>query len=168
MSRLPKVRSIGVTVAVSAALLLAFVPISASARPLGAPVRHAAPRVVVGGDSWRLFQATNQSRGRFDVPKLRLNRELSAIARRHSMAMARRGELFHTTSAEAAAHLQGIDWHIWGENVGYTPQDVTSMQEAFMDSPPHRGNILNGEFRQVAIGTVRVDGTLWVTVFFYG
>ena len=42
------------------------------------------------------------------------------------------------------------------------------MQQAFMDSPPHRGNILNREFRQVAIGTVRVDGTLWVTVFFYG
>ena len=69
---------------------------------------------------------------------------------------------------EAAAHLQGVDWHIWGENVGYTPQDVTSIQEAFMGSPPHRSNILNRGFRQVAIGTVRVDGTLWVTVFFYG
>ena len=102
------------------------------------------------------------------MPNLRLNRELSVIARRHSMAMARGGELFHTTAVEAAAHLQGVDWHIWGENVGYTPQDVTSIQEAFMGSPPHRSNILNRGFRQVAIGTVRVDGTLWVTVFFYG
>jgi uncharacterized protein YkwD len=167
MSRLPKIRSIGVTVAVGAALLLTFAPISASARPPGVPARHA-PRAVVGSDSWRLFKATNQSRGRFDVPNLRLNRELSVIARHHSMAMARRGELFHTTSGEAAAHLQGVDWHIWGENVGYTPQDVTSIQEAFMGSPPHRSNILNRGFRQVAIGTVRVDGTLWVTVFFYG
>ena len=168
MSRRPNLRSIGISAAVSAALLLTLAPIAASASPVGAPDRHA-PRVAsVGGDSWRLFKATNESRGRFGVPKLRLNRELSAIARRHSMAMARRGELFHTTSAEAAAHLQGIDWHIWGENVGFTPQDVTSMQQAFMDSPPHRDNILNREFRQVAIGTVRVDGTLWVTVFFYG
>ena len=95
MSRLPKVRSIGVTVAVAAALLLVFAPISASARPLGAPARHA-PRAAVGSDSWRLFKATNQSRGRFNVPKLRLNRELSVIARRHSMAMARNGALFHT------------------------------------------------------------------------
>ena len=37
-----------------------------------------------------------------------------------------------------------------------------------MDSPPHRGNILNRAFHQVAIGSVRVDGTLWVTVFFFG
>ena len=168
MSRRTKPRSIGIAAAVSAALLVMFAPVTVSASPIGAPARHPSGVAAVGGDSWRLFQATNESRGRFDVPKLRLNRELSAIARRHSLAMARKGELFHTTSAEAAAHLQGIDWHIWGENVGFTPQDVTSMQQAFMDSPPHRGNILNSEFRQVAIGTVRVDGTLWVTVFFYG
>jgi uncharacterized protein YkwD len=165
MTRLPKVRSIGVTVAVAAALLLVFAPISASARPLGAPARHA-PRAAVGGDSWRLFKATNQSRGRFNVPKLRLNRELSVIARRHSMAMARNGALFHTANVDV--YLHGIQWHTWGENVGYSPGDVEGLEQAFMDSPPHRGNILNRAFRQVAIGSVRVDGTLWVTVFFFG
>jgi uncharacterized protein YkwD len=168
MSRRTTPRSIGVTAALSAALLLMVAPGTVSASPIGAPARHAQRFAVVSGDSWKLFKATNESRKRFDVAALRLNRELSKIARRHSMAMARRGELFHTTSAEAAAHLQGVDWHIWGENVGYTPQDVTSMQRAFMDSPPHRGNILNRQFRQVAVGSVRVDGALWVTVFFYG
>jgi uncharacterized protein YkwD len=161
-------RSISIAAALSAALLLMFIPGTASASPMGAPARYTPRITAVAGDSWKMFKTTNQSRGRFDVPKLRLNRELSAIARRHSMAMARRGELFHTTSTEAVAHLQGIDWHTWGENVGYTPQDVASMQKAFMDSSPHRSNILNRGFRQVAIGTVRVDGTLWVTVFFYG
>ena len=61
-----------------------------------------------------------------------------------------------------------MTWHTWGENVGYTPQDVASLQQAFMDSPPHRANILNRALHPVAIGSVRVDGTLWVTVFFYG
>ena len=122
--------------------------------------------MAVGGDSWRLFKATNESRGRFDVPKLRLNRELSVIARRHSLAMARSGELFHTGDVDV--YLHGIDWHTWGENVGFTGGDVEGMEQAFMDSPPHRGNILNRAFRQVAIGSVRVDGTLWVTVFFFG
>jgi uncharacterized protein YkwD len=37
-----------------------------------------------------------------------------------------------------------------------------------MNSPSHRANILNRRFRHVAVGTVRRDGTLWVTVFFYG
>jgi uncharacterized protein YkwD len=166
MSRHPKLRSIGIAAAVSTALLLAFAPITASASPVGAAARHAPRVAAVGGDSWRLFKATNESRGRFDVPKLRLNRELSVIARRHSMAMARNGELFHTANVDV--YLHGIDWHTWGENVGYTSGDVDGMEQAFMDSPPHRSNILNRGFRQVAIGTVRVDGTLWVTVFFYG
>ena len=99
MSRHPKIRSIGIMAALSAAIMLTLAPIGASARPLGAPARHA-PRAAVGSDSWRLFKATNQSRGRFDVPKLRLNRELSVIARRHSMAMARNGELFHTANVD--------------------------------------------------------------------
>ncbi len=168
MSRHPKLRSIGIAAAFSVVLALSLAPVTAAAIPLGSLTDTRTPRVQVGGDSWRLFQATNESRGRFGVPKLRLNRELSVIARRHSMAMARSGKLFHTTPAEAEAHLQGIAWQVWGENVGYTPQGITSIQQAFMDSPDHRDNILNGAFSEVAIGSVRVDGTLWVTVFFFG
>jgi uncharacterized protein YkwD len=41
------------------------------------------------------------------------------------------------------------------------------MEAAFMASAPHRANILHRTFRHVAIGAVRVDGALWVTVFFY-
>jgi len=166
MSRHLKIRSIGILAGLAAVLTLALGPTAASASPLHGPVARHAQRLTVGGDSWRLFQATNHSRGRFDVPKLRLNRELSVIARRHSLAMARSGELFHTGNVDV--YLHGIEWHTWGENVGYTGGDVESMEKAFMDSPPHRGNILNRAFRQVAIGSVRVDGTLWVTVFFFG
>jgi uncharacterized protein YkwD len=159
-------RLIGIAVAlgVSAALVATATP--ALARPSAAPAAtRAHARIEIGKDAWQLFRATNASRGRFDVPKLLLDREMSAVARRHSAAMARAGGLFHTTDVDV--YLHGIDWHIWGENVGYTPWDVASVQQAFMDSPPHRENILNRSFRHVAIGTVRVDGTLWVTVFFY-
>jgi uncharacterized protein YkwD len=166
MSRHLKIRSIGILVGLAAVLAFTLAPAAASASALGTPIAPHAPRLAVGGDSWRLFKATNDSRGRFDVPKLTLNRELSAVARRHSLAMARSGELFHTGDVDV--YLHGIEWHTWGENVGYTPGDVESVEQAFMDSPPHRGNILNRAFRQVAIGSVRVDGTLWVTVFFYG
>ncbi len=165
MNRRPKLRSIGIAAAASVVLVMSLAPTALASR-LGEPSRVRTPRVEVGGDSWQLFRATNASRGRFDVPKLLLNRELSVIARRHSMAMAQSGDLFHTSDVDV--YLHGITWHTWGENVGYTSQDVTTMEQAFMDSPPHRSNILNGAFREVAIGSVRVDGTLWVTVFFYG
>jgi uncharacterized protein YkwD len=52
--------------------------------------------------------------------------------------------------------------------VGYTPGSIEGLQQAFMDSEPHRRNVLEHGFRRVAIGTVRVDGVLWVTLFFYG
>ena len=166
MSRHLKIRSIGILAGLVAALALTLAPTAASARPVGSSTARHPQRLAVGGDSWRLFKATNDSRGRFDVPKLRLNRDLSLVARRHSLAMARNGELFHTANVDV--YLHGIEWHTWGENVGYSPGDVEGLEQAFMDSPPHRGNILNRAFRQVAIGSVRVDGTLWVTVFFFG
>ena len=158
-------RLTGFVVAVSVVLSVAPLAGTAAAIPLEASsVADTLP--VVGGDSWKLFRATNESRERSELPRLRLNRELSVIARRHSMAMARCGELFHTIAIDV--YLHAISWHSWGENVGYTPWDVASVQQAFMDSPPHREHILSRVFQQVAIGAVRVDGTLWVTVFFYG
>ena len=160
-----KMRSTGLAVIVSVVLLVALFPEAAAASRLDVSSgAHILP--AVGKYSWKLFRATNESRQRFELPMLRLNRELSVIARRHSRAMARRGELFHTVDIDI--YLRGIAWHIWGENVGYTPWQVASVERAFMDSPIHREHILNRAFYQVAIGSVRVDSTLWVTVFFYG
>ena len=155
--------SIAVSVALSGVLVLSLSPSPVAASPLHAQT-HA--RVEVGTDAWQVFKATNASRAGSRLAALRLNRAMSQVARRHSLAMARAGELFHTT--DVSVYLNGVAWHAWGENVGYTPGGVGSLQQAFMDSPPHRENILNGAFHQVAIGAVRVDGTLWVTVFFYG
>jgi uncharacterized protein YkwD len=161
------IRSVGASVAVSVALSGALV-LSLSPPPVAASPIHARTqvRVEVGTDAWQVFKATNASRAGSRMPKLQLNRAMSQIARRHSLAMARASELFHTT--DVSVYLDGVEWHVWGENVGYTPGDVASLQQAFMDSPPHRENILNRAFHRVAIGAVRVDGTLWVTVFFYG
>jgi uncharacterized protein YkwD len=128
-----------------------------------------APSTVATGDRarWPMKQKTNQSRVRHDIRRVDLRASMSERARRHSVRMARRGELFHTPNPPAY-YLRGVRWSVWGENVGYTSGSVDGLQRMFMRSPPHRSNILNGRFRHVAIGTHRRDGTLWVTVFFYG
>ena len=119
MSRRPRTSSTGFAVAVSVVLLVASLVGTAAASRLDVtPSAHTSQ--AVGRDSWKLFRATNESRGRFELPKLRLNRELSVIARRHTMAMARAGEFFHTIDIDV--YLHAIGWHIWGENVGYTPR----------------------------------------------
>jgi uncharacterized protein YkwD len=165
MSRRSKTHA-GSFLAASFVVVMMLAPGTAAASQLEVLSIARTPASAVGQESWRLLQATNQSRERFGLPPLRLNLELSAIARQHSIAMARAGSLFHT--ADVGIYLHAIDWRTWGENVGYTPGDVGSLHEAFMASPTHRENILDDAFRNVAIGSVRVDGTLWVTVFFYG
>jgi hypothetical protein len=113
---------IAIAIALSGTLLAGFASAPAVAAPLHATRAPVAHRVQVGGEAWQLFQATNESRGRFGVAGLVLDRRMSQIALRHTQAMVAAGTLFHT--ADVDTYLHGIDWHAWGENVGYTPGGV--------------------------------------------
>ena len=113
-----------------------------------------------------MLRATNASRYNHALHRVWINRDMSLLAKKHSLAMANSNTLFHT-SDPAGHYLKGIKWHYWGENVGVTGGTVRDMESAFMASAPHRANILHSTFRHVAIGAVRVHDVLWVTVFFY-
>ena len=116
----------------------------------------------------RMYRATNLSRTNHSLRRVDIHYAMSKLARRHSLAMARKGYIFHT-SDPSTYYLNGVRWSTWGENVGVTPGTVAELEQAFMSSTPHRANILNSGFRRVAVGTYRDDaGYLWVTVFFYG
>jgi uncharacterized protein YkwD len=116
----------------------------------------------------RMYHATNGSRAHHGVRRVGIHYKISKLARRHSVAMANRGKIFHTANP-SSFYLRGVRWSAWGENVGVTSGTVSGLQGAFMRSPHHRTNILNRRFHRVALGTYRDrDGLLWVTVFFYG
>jgi uncharacterized protein YkwD len=116
----------------------------------------------------RMYQATNGSRIHNGVRRVDIHRTMSRLARRHSISMANKGYIFHTSNP-SSFYLRGVRWSTWGENVGVTSGTVAGIQKAFMRSPDHRSNILNRSFHRVALGTYRdADGFLWVTVFFYG
>ena len=112
-----------------------------------------------------MFRLTNDDRADHDRRALDLDAELSRYARRHSQAMADAGEIFHTENL--AAKLKDKDWSAAGENVG-VGRSLADLEAAFMDSTPHRRNILNRDFDDVAVGVVESDGNFWVTVIFYG
>jgi len=112
-----------------------------------------------------MFSLTNDDRMAKERRALDLNAVLSRYAKRHSQAMAGRGELFHTRNL--AAKLDGLDWSLGGENVG-VGASLPELESAFMASTPHRRNILERGFRDAAIGVVESDGSFWVTVIFYG
>ena len=114
-----------------------------------------------------MLRLTNQDQARHDVGRLRLDNSMSRKAHKHSAAMARNAEIFHTGDP-AGYYLRGVRWTKWGENVGLTEGDLDGLQDEFMGSPVHRRNILERRFDKVAVGVVRRDGTAWVTLFFYG
>ena len=60
-----------------------------------------------------------------------------------------------------------MSWRIAGENVG-VGGTMWRLYEAFMDSAPHRANILGQGFRRVGVGVYAHDGFLWVTMIFVG
>jgi uncharacterized protein YkwD len=142
-------------VAALGGLLLGALPSGAQGATTGAlRPRHA------------MLRATNMSRINHALHRVWINRDMSELARKHSLAMANSNTLFHT-SDPARYYLKGINWHYWGENVGVTGGTVRDMESAFMASAPHRANILHTTFRHVAFGAVRVKGVLCVTVIFY-
>jgi uncharacterized protein YkwD len=111
---------------------------------------------------FELINAERQDRG---IAALDASARVRRYSHHHSRVMAHRGYLFHTASL--AKQLKGIHWSIAGENVG-SGGDVDVLFDAFMDSAPHRKNILRASFRRVGIGIVERDGSLWVTMVFYG
>jgi uncharacterized protein YkwD len=113
----------------------------------------------------RMLQLVNDVRDRNDRRLLRVDRQLSRYAVRHSRLMAEAGYLFHTT--DLASRLEGRSWSIGGENVGFA-SSLRAVMGNFMDSAPHRRNILRRGFVHAAVGVVKSDGSLWVTTIFYG
>ncbi|HEV8162947.1 MAG TPA: CAP domain-containing protein [Actinomycetota bacterium] len=76
---------------------------------------------------------TDAARG---LPRMKVSATLGRLAYRHSVAMARKGRLWHNDISSATDH-----WVWLGQNVG-VGSSVEGLQRAFMDSPPHRANIL--------------------------
>lgn len=107
----------------------------------------------------------NRARTSHGRAALTLNSSLSDYARRWSATMASKNRLYH--NASLAIWLRNWSWRILGENVGVGPS-VKSLYVAFMNSPPHRANILDRRFRNVGVGIAVRDGRTWVTVIFRG
>ena len=105
----------------------------------------------------------NAERARHRLRPLRLNRKLSAAARTHSRAMARRRFFSHTSPGGASfvdrirrtGYLSGARSWTVGENIAYgsggrsTPRAIG---RAWMNSAPHRANILSRSFGSIGIG----------------
>jgi uncharacterized protein YkwD len=105
-------------------------------------------------------ETTNDLRAARGLPRMRVSATLSKLAYRHSVAMARKDRLWHNDISSATDH-----WVWLGQNVG-VGSSVAALQQAFMDSPAHRANILRRKANLFGVGTYISQGRIWVTVNF--
>src|SRR5207302_2170764 len=109
------------------------------------------------------FRNVNRDRSRHGTQRLRLSAAISRFSHRHSRRMAARIGLFDNCLS-CLLHKHG--WSAVGENVGYA-SSLRAMNRVFMNSPPHRRNILYRGFTRIGVGVVRSGGMVWVTQIFY-
>lgn len=114
------------------------------------------------GDEARLASLTQQARIEAGLPGLIYSDELASVARIHSFEMADAGRIWHQENLATAVR----DWETVGDNVGVGPS-VEAIQDAFLRSPGHRANILDGGYRLFGVGAATDEhGRTYVTVIF--
>lgn len=119
----------------------------------------------IGTDARTGKKLYNRERVGRSIHKLRWDRRLNRIAKRHSKRMARQNYLHHND--RLAYQARNIPWTILGENVG-VGHTVRTLHGAFMNSKSHRHNILNSRFHRVGVGVVKARGRTWITFIFAG
>jgi uncharacterized protein YkwD len=114
-----------------------------------------------------MLALTNHDRANHDRASLSFAERLARYAKSHSQAMANKGYIYHSTANQLLSALEGYNWQLGGENVG-VGGSLESLEDAFMASTDHRKNILRRVYDHAAVGIVRQDDRIWITVIFYG
>lgn len=110
----------------------------------------------------RVVKLTNNRRENRGCRALRQVRSLNRAAQKHTRLMANRDVLTHQFAGEPSPPTRmrnaGYNWNLWGENIASGYPDARSVVRGWMNSPPHRRNILNCRFKHIGVGYAKSDG----------
>jgi uncharacterized protein YkwD len=135
------------------------------------PARDAeAPRVATDPTISALYEAHNRERANAGLPPLKPNSELQAAAERHARDMAEHEKMSHEGSNGSSPQNRiakaGYRARATGENVAYGQRTAEQVMTVWMDSRPHKKNIL-GNFSEVGAAAIASeDGDLYWCVDF--
>ncbi len=139
----------------AAGSLLFFFALLASAQSQGkkAPVK-------LTDQERELLDLTNAERKKNDLPPLKANAILTKVARAHSENMAKQEKLDHVLDGKNPLDRikeAKYDYRRMAENIAMSGGDP-SMEVIFklwMDSPPHKANILKDGLTEIGIGVAK-------------
>ncbi|MEV0640345.1 CAP domain-containing protein [Streptomyces sp. NPDC050619] len=113
-----------------------------------------------------VLKLVNEERAKVGCSALAANSALAKLAEDFSEDMAARGFFDHTDPDGASpwdrAAKAGIT-DLGGENIARGQADAAAVMEAWMNSPGHKANILNCDFKTLGVGVHLGSGGPWWT-----
>ncbi|NGO73860.1 CAP domain-containing protein, partial [Streptomyces boncukensis] len=131
-----------------------------------APTAPAAP----AGTSGQIAALVNAERAKSGCGPVRVNGKLDAAAAKHSADMDRRDFFDHENpdgeNPGDRITASGYRWSTYGENIARGQRSAAQVMRTWMDSPGHRANILNCDFKEIGVGRHDAAGGPWWTQVF--
>lgn len=116
------------------------------------------------GAAQALFESVNHERAARGLAPLKWSAPLAAAARQHAQRMAAQNTLSHQLPGEPGmvgrASQAGAHFSSLAENVAEGPS-AESIHEQWMNSPPHRANLLDPQLDSVGIAVAKRGGILF-------
>jgi uncharacterized protein YkwD len=104
----------------------------------------------------QILAAVNERRRRAGVPPVKANADLDEAAQRHARDMLARNYFAHEspsgTTVRERAKTAGYQWRTIGENIAEGQLSVAEVMDTWMNSPGHRRNILDKDFKELGVG----------------
>ena len=127
-------------------------------------------KIMLSAREKETFLLHNKIRNNRNLKHFCVHPKLQKIARAHSRDMVRRSYFNHYTKGSHRSPAQradavGYNYRLLGENIGRS-LGPDAMVRAWMDSPPHRRNIVNGRFREIGLGVAGKNNRTKYTVDF--
>ena len=127
------------------------------------PTLHAA-RPQASAADLTLLNAANRDRAAAGLQPLHWDEALAAAAHHHAILMAQKNTISHQFPGEPPmqdrARNAGARFSLIAENVAEGPS-VTGLHTQWMNSPPHRANLLDPELNTVGISVVQSGALLF-------
>jgi uncharacterized protein YkwD len=123
-------------------------------------------------DEQAVLDLTNAARAAAEkkLPPLKANPKLMEAARKHAANMAAQDKMEHVLDDKSPADrlkAAGYKYRVFGENIAWGAKGPKDVVAGWMDSEPHRENILKPEYTEIGVAVARnaKGEPYWVQVF---
>jgi len=114
------------------------------------------PTVTTTAQENEVVRLVNVERSRAGLQPLKINWELSRVARYKSADMANKGYFSHTSPTYGTPFQMmenfGLRFTAAGENIAYGQRTPAEVMRDWMNSPGHRSNIMSGSYNEIGVG----------------